>query len=90
MRESVDYVQHLIRREIARGTAAHRIFVGGFSQGGCVAVQSALSFEDQALGGVVAASTFLRMGGARSKLEIAPLNRHQFELRWPRKQVYRV
>ena len=75
VRESVSYVQQLIGREIARGTAAERIFVGGFSQGGCIAVQAALGFAEAKLGGVVAASTFLRMGGPRSEVHVAPVNR---------------
>eukprot|EP00438_Fugacium_kawagutii_P023782 Skav213343 [mRNA] locus=scaffold3340:500481:502412:+ [translate_table: standard] len=31
--DSVNYVHHLIRQQIARGVPAKKIFVGGFSQG---------------------------------------------------------
>ena len=56
--ESVDYVHALIRREVARGLPAERIVVGGFSQGGLIAVRAALSFPDARLGGALALSTF--------------------------------
>lgn len=72
MQEGIDYCHHLIREEMRRGVPAGRIFVGGFSQGGCVAVRSALSFRDAALGGCVAASTFL---GKASQLPIAEANK---------------
>lgn len=62
MERSIDYIHHLIRLEIGRGVPAGRIFVAGFSQGGCVAVRAALSFPDAGLGGCVAASTFLGDG----------------------------
>jgi len=72
-----DYVHHLIRGELARGVPGKRIFVGGFSQGGCVAVNAALSFPDTALGGCVAASTFLSPPGVAVGLglTIAEANR---------------
>jgi len=56
---SQEYAHHLIREELARGTPSKSIFLGGFSQGGCVATRSALSFPDAPLGGCIAASTFL-------------------------------
>lgn len=72
-----DYVHHLIRGELARGVPGKRIFVGGFSQGGCVAVNAALAFQDTALGGCVAASTFLSPPGVAAGLglTIADANR---------------
>lgn len=71
MRKSVAYCHHLIREELARSTPADRVFLGGFSQGGCVAVRAALSFPDAALGGCVAASTFL---GDAARLPVAAAN----------------
>jgi len=71
MSKSLDYTHHLIRQELRRGTPADRIFLGGFSQGGCVALRSALSFPDGALGGCVAASTFI---GDPLRLPIAACN----------------
>ena len=55
---SVDYVHALIRREVARGVPVERVVIGGFSQGGLIAVRAALSFPDAALGGALALSTF--------------------------------
>ncbi|CAE7944559.1 estA, partial [Symbiodinium sp. KB8] len=75
VRESIEYVHVLIRREIARGIPSEKIFVGGFSQGGCIAVQAALSFPDAPLGGCVAASTFLSLGGGPQSVQVAAINR---------------
>lgn len=52
------YLHAMIRREIARGVAAHKIVVGGFAQGAGCALRAALSFPDAALGGSVALSGF--------------------------------
>lgn len=57
--DSVAYAHHLIRSELSRGVPSSKLFIGGFSQGGSVAVQAATSFPDSRLGGCVAASTFL-------------------------------
>lgn len=51
-------VQTLIQNEIQAGIPADRIVVGGFSQGGALALYSALTFP-QKLGGVVALSCWL-------------------------------
>jgi phospholipase/carboxylesterase len=58
IRESHAAVQALVERERGRGIAAARILVAGFSQGGAMALFSALRFPER-LGGVVALSTFL-------------------------------
>ncbi len=55
---SVTQVNRLIAREIERGIEPGRIILAGFSQGGAVAYQSALSYP-QRLGGVVALSTYI-------------------------------
>eukprot|EP00435_Cladocopium_sp_Y103_P049996 s2001_g15.t1 len=47
------YLHAMIRREIARGVAAHKIVVGGFAQGAGCALRAALSFPDAALGGSI-------------------------------------
>ena len=67
---AVDYVHALVRREISRGVPAERIVVGGFSQGGLVAMRAALSFPDAPLGGCLALSTFF---GA-DEAAVAPAN----------------
>lgn len=48
----------MIEDEIERGVPANRIIVGGFSQGGALALYSALKFP-QRLAGVVALSCWL-------------------------------
>ncbi|WP_027856656.1 alpha/beta hydrolase [Marinobacterium jannaschii] len=55
---SVSQVQRLIEREIERGIDPGRIVLAGFSQGGAVAYQAALSYP-QRLAGVVALSTYI-------------------------------
>jgi len=72
MQKSINYCHHLLRAELERGIVSERLFLGGFSQGGCVAVRAALSFPDATLGGCVAASTFL---GSAADLPVADANR---------------
>jgi len=57
---STEYVQGLIKAEIDRGVAADRIVVGGFSQGGVIALQTALRFPER-LAGAVGMSTYLAL-----------------------------
>lgn len=52
----------LIEREGERGIPAARVFLAGFSQGGAVAYTTALT-HPQALGGVIALSTYLPSPG---------------------------
>ena len=54
---SAGRVHDLIEREIERGVQASRILLAGFSQGGAVAYQAALTFPDR-LAGIVALSTY--------------------------------
>jgi len=55
---SVEQVQKLIQREIDRGIESERIIVAGFSQGGAVAYQSALTFTKPLAGLMVMSSYF--------------------------------
>ena len=48
----------LIAREVARGVAAERIFLAGFSQGGAVVLYAGLRFDSR-LAGIIALSTYL-------------------------------
>ena len=57
---STEYVQGLIKAEIDRGVNADRIVVGGFSQGGVIALQTALRFPER-LAGAVGMSTYLAL-----------------------------
>jgi len=56
--QSAKAVQDLIQREIDRGIAPERIVLAGFSQGGAVAYEVALTSEYK-LAGVMALSTYL-------------------------------
>jgi phospholipase/carboxylesterase len=56
--ESVARVTRYLDAEIARGVAARRIVLAGFSQGGAVALTAALRYP-QRLAGVLALSTYL-------------------------------
>jgi len=58
IRESQAYIETLIQHEIARGIPAKRIVIAGFSQGGAIALQTALRYK-QTLAGVMALSTYL-------------------------------
>ncbi len=55
---SAQQVKDLIERELARGISSERIVLAGFSQGGAVAYQAALNFE-QPLAGLMALSTYV-------------------------------
>jgi phospholipase/carboxylesterase len=55
---SVASVRALVTRERARGIPSERIILVGFSQGGAVAIELALT-HDERLGGLVALSTYV-------------------------------
>lgn len=54
---SVEYVNKLLKEEIANGTPADRIVVGGFSQGGHISLRAATELA-QPIAGIVALSTW--------------------------------
>jgi phospholipase/carboxylesterase len=58
VRASAERIKHLIARERARGIKARRIVLGGFSQGGAMALHVALRDEER-LAGVAALSAYL-------------------------------
>lgn len=60
IRESQGLIDQLIEREISRGVAADKIILAGFSQGGAIALQTALR-HPQELGGILALSTYLTL-----------------------------
>jgi phospholipase/carboxylesterase len=60
IRESQAAVEEIIAREVDRGIPAKRIVLAGFSQGGVIALQTALR-RNEAVGGVVALSTYLAL-----------------------------
>jgi phospholipase/carboxylesterase len=61
IRASAAAVTRLIDREIERGLTASQIVLAGFSQGGAIALHTALR-EPRSLGGVLALSTYLPVG----------------------------
>ena len=58
VRASQKLVEALIERERKRGTAADRLVLAGFSQGGAIALQTGLRHGEQ-LAGIMALSTYL-------------------------------
>nr|CAA6808099.1 MAG: phospholipase/carboxylesterase family protein [uncultured Thiotrichaceae bacterium] len=54
---SADYITGLIDKEIERGISSERIVIAGFSQGGAVAYQTALSYH-KPLAGLLTMSTY--------------------------------
>lgn len=58
VRASADQVFALIERELARGIAAERILLAGFSQGGAIALHAGLRYPRR-LAGIMALSTYL-------------------------------
>lgn len=57
LRASAEQVHALIEREIARGVPSEKIVIAGFSQGGAVAYEAALSFA-KPLAGLLTLSTY--------------------------------
>jgi len=77
---SAQAVGALIAREQARGVPASRIVLGGFSQGGAIALQTGLRFPER-LAGIMALSTYLPLaetahgGGAQRQCPCAGVHR---------------
>ena len=74
IRESQAYIESLIQREIDRGIPAERIVLAGFSQGGAIALHTALRHQ-QPLAGVLALSTYLPLKANLAK-EKSKANQH--------------
>jgi phospholipase/carboxylesterase len=60
---SAQTVRALIARETERGIASDRVILAGFSQGGAIALQTALLYPEP-LAGVIALSTYLPLPAA--------------------------
>ncbi|WP_163576251.1 alpha/beta hydrolase [Halomonas faecis] len=71
LRESVARIQALVREQISHGIDGRRIILAGFSQGGAVAYEAALSFEEP-LGGLLAMSTYF---ATADSIQLAAANR---------------
>jgi len=72
IKNSQHYVNSLIQKELDRGIAAERIVIAGFSQGGAIALYTALRYPKE-LGGVMALSTYLPVK-AKLATEANPAN----------------
>ena len=70
---SAEQIEALIARERARGVAAERIVLAGFSQGGAMALHTGLRHRER-LAGILALSCFLPLAD-RLADEAAPANR---------------
>ena len=57
LKQSAQWVHNLIERDIERGVSSERIIIAGFSQGGAVAFEAALTY-DKPLAGIMALSTY--------------------------------
>ena len=73
IRASQKSLEDLIAREGSRGIAPGRIVLAGFSQGGAIALQTALRASER-LGGIVGLSTYLVDPDSLAK-EASPANR---------------
>ena len=65
IRDSQKTIESLIAQEVARGIPPERIFLAGFSQGGAIALHTAIR-QSQPLGGVLVLSAYLPLAGAAS------------------------
>ena len=63
IRRSAEWIDELIGREAARGVPANRIVLGGFSQGGAMALFAGLRYPE-ALAGVMCLSGYLLLPDA--------------------------
>lgn len=68
---SANAIKMFVDREIERGISSSKIIVAGFSQGGAVAYQVALSYE-RPLGGLLAMSSYF---ATRDSIELSAENR---------------
>ncbi|MGQ7247840.1 alpha/beta hydrolase [Halomonas sp. V046] len=71
LRQSAKRIQGVIQSQIDAGIDSRRILLVGFSQGGAVAYEAALSFA-QPLGGLLALSTYF---ATASSIELSDANR---------------
>ena len=69
LKQSASWVHDLIDREVARGVPSERIIVAGFSQGGAVSFEAALTYP-KTLAGIMALSTYF---ATAVSIEINPI-----------------
>jgi len=73
IRQSETVVRGYIEREVAAGIGTDRIVVAGFSQGGAIALQTGLRYQ-QRLAGIMALSTYLPLRASLTR-EASAANR---------------
>ncbi len=66
-------VHGMINNEIKAGISANRVILGGFSQGGALALYSALTYPEK-LGGVIGLSCWLPLHSQFPALKLCPDN----------------
>ena len=71
--ESAEQLKKLIQREIDRGISSERIVAAGFSQGGVIALHTAVRYPER-LAGILALSTYLPTSASLNK-EASAANR---------------
>ncbi|MCG8413655.1 MAG: alpha/beta hydrolase [Pseudomonadales bacterium] len=69
LRQSAQWVHDLIERELERGIDSERIIIAGFSQGGAVAFEAALTYP-KPLAGIMALSTYF---ATATSIDIQPV-----------------
>ena len=72
VRASAEQVIQLIQRENQRGIPAERLILAGFSQGGAIALHTALRYPER-LAGIMALSTYIPIAGTLER-ERSPAN----------------
>ncbi len=70
--KSSRYIHTLIDEQISQGVPANQILLAGFSQGGAVAIDAALTYRETLAGLLVLSSYF----ATAKEINIAPANRH--------------
>ncbi len=64
--ETQNAIEQLIQHELEKGIPSNKIVIAGFSQGGAIALHTALRYQ-QPLAGVIALSTYLPLKSSFSK-----------------------
>lgn len=62
VRASQSLIETMVARENSRGVAAYNVVLAGFSQGGAIALQTGLRYQER-LAGIMALSTYLPIAG---------------------------
>lgn len=71
--KSSQILKNLIEEQVALGISAERIVIGGFSQGGAIALYTGLTL-DRKIGGILGMSTFLPLH-ARIEKDMTEFNK---------------